>query len=604
MSAPAPSSTSGTAIPPGYPRTLAEGLVERVAADRDTIAVETFDESVTLTWGQLLERVDAFAAGLHRLGVRRGDAVAVMLKNRPEYMIADYATTSLGATSYSLYATLPPVQLRPILENSQARVVICEQAFVEQILAARELGAKIEQVVVLEGDDQESTVAWSDVEVPDPELDLDALRAAVEPDDVATLIYTSGTTGPPKGAELTHRNLIAGAAALNAVIQAERGDRMLSWLPPAHMADRAGALYWPICVGTTVTFVDDGLRIAEALARVRPHYWMAVPRVFEKIRAAMLAGVNQLPDGQRDHVLGAIEASVQRERLNQRGEAVPSDLSAAIDQAETAIFAPMRKRIGLDRVRVVHTGGAPMQLEVIEFFRAIGVPLGEVYGMTESATVGTMWPREDYRYGTLGKPEPGVEVQLADDGEIMIRAAAVMRAYRGEPEKTAAAIGADGWLRTGDLGKWDPDGHLILVGRKKELIINSAGKNMSPQNIEMALKSAGPLIGQACAIGDGRSYNVALLVLDAEAAPAWAAQNGLGEGLSLPELARHPRVREAVAEEVERANQDLARIEQIKRFHIVAGDWLPAGPELTPTMKLKRDEIASRYADEVEALYR
>jgi long-chain acyl-CoA synthetase len=281
---------------------------------------------------------------------------------------------------------------------------------------------------------------------------------------------------------------------------------------------------------------------------------------------------------------------------------VPAELAEQVAQADAEIFAGLRAMLGLDQVEAINVGAAPTPVEVLEFFHAIGLPLAELWGMSETCGAGSVNPAQKIKIGTVGPPAPGVEIKLADDGEVLVKSEVVMHGYRNLPEKTAEAFTDDGWLRTGDIGEFDEDGYLSIVDRKKELIISAAGKNMSPANIEATLKSSSPLIGQACVIGDRRQYNTALLVLDADFAPAWAAQQGIGSS-TLEELARDERVRAAVQEGVERANEKLARVEQVKKFTIVEGDWLPGGDELTPTMKLKRKPIAEKYAAAIDAMY-
>jgi long-chain acyl-CoA synthetase len=280
---------------------------------------------------------------------------------------------------------------------------------------------------------------------------------------------------------------------------------------------------------------------------------------------------------------------------------VPEELAAAVAQADERIFAPLRVQLGFDRVEAVNVGAAPTPVEVLEFFHAIGIPVAELWGMSETCGAGCVNPPERIKIGTVGPPTEGIEVRLADDGELLVRGEVVMLGYRNLPDKTAEALDDEGWLHTGDIAEIDEDGYVRIVDRKKELIINAAGKNMSPANIEATVKSSSPLIGQAAVIGDGRPYNTALLVLDADFAPAWAAQRGI-EG-DLAALADDERVRAAVQEGIDAANAKLSRVEQIKRFHIVRGDWLPGGDELTPTMKLKRKPIAEKYAAEIEAMY-
>jgi long-subunit acyl-CoA synthetase (AMP-forming) len=298
----------------------------------------------------------------------------------------------------------------------------------------------------------------------------------------------------------------------------------------------------------------------------------------------------------------AIAAGLERVRLLQAGKLVPADLERRVAEAETTFFGPIRQLLGLDRAVNVGVGAAPTPRDVLEFFHALGIRLAEGWGMSETSAVGTLPPPDKIKLGTVGKPIGDIEVKIADDGEILIRGSNIMQGYRNLPEKTAEAIDKDGWLATGDVGEIDDEGYLKIVDRKKELIINAAGKNMSPANIESTLKGVGPLIGQACVIGDSRAYNTALLVLDPDYLAAWAGQRGLGD-CSPADLAEHPDVLCAVQEGVDAANQRLSRVEQIKRFKVLPAEWLPGGDELTPTMKLKRKPIAQKYAAEIEAMY-
>jgi long-subunit acyl-CoA synthetase (AMP-forming) len=313
----------------------------------------------------------------------------------------------------------------------------------------------------------------------------------------------------------------------------------------------------------------------------------------------MMAG---LPDEQREPVEKGLEASLQKVRLEQAGEEVPPEVAEAAAQADEQMFSHLRKQLGLDEALAVNAGAAPTPLEVLEFFHAIGIPVGELWGMSETCGLGTINPPDRIKLGTVGPPTPGIEIRLDDDGEVLIKADCVMPGYRNLPEKNEETFNDDGWLRTGDIGEIDEDGYLKIVDRKKEIIINAAGKNMSPANIEAHLKTASPLIGQAVAIGNARSYNVALVTLDPDYAPVWAKQNGL-EGKSIEELAEEEQAREAIQEAIDQANTKMARVEQIKKFTVLPEPWEPGGDELTPTMKLKRKPIDEKYAEEIEALY-
>jgi len=436
----------------------------------------------------------------------------------------------------------------------------------------------------------------------DPEFDADASVALIDPEDVITLIYTSGTTGPPKGVQLVHRNVMSAVRIVNDLIRLPENGRVISWLPAAHVAERVAHHYLPIAYGLTVTTCPDPRQIVAVLPEVRPSWFFAVPRIWEKLKAGLEAMFAGLPDEQREASQRALEASLQRVRLQQAGEPVPEELEAAWAQADAAVFAPLRAQLGFDQFEAVNVGAAPTPVEVLEFFHAIGIPVAELWGMSETTGAGCVNPPERIKIGTVGPPSPGIEVRLADDGELLVRGEVIMPGYRNLPDRTAEAIDDDGWLHTGDIAQIDDDGYVRIVDRKKEIIINAAGKNMSPANIEATLKASSPLIGQAAVIGDGRPYNTALIVLDADFGPAWAAQQGLSV-TALEDLAVDPSVRDAVQAGVDAANAKLARVEQIKRFHIVAGDWLPGGDELTPTMKLKRRPILEKYADEIAALY-
>ena len=519
-----------------------------------------------------------------------------MLSNRPEFHLADLAVMTLGAVPFSIYLTSAPEQIAYVVEDAGAKVAIVEEAYLDRLPA-------LDTVVVLEGARGEGTVAWEDVEGSNPSFDVESAWRAVEPEDLLTLIYTSGTTGPPKGVQLVHRNLLAAVESIEAMIQFPDGAKVISWLPSAHIAERAAHHYLPIVYAMTITCCDNPREVVSYLPLVKPTWFFAVPRIWEKLKSGLEAMLAGQPDEQREPVQAALAAAIRKVELEQAGEPVPEELAAAVAKADAEMFAGLRAGLGLDEIEAVNVGAAPTPREVLVFFHAIGIELAELWGMSETCGSGCCNPPGKVRIGTVGPPAPGVEIKLGEDGEVLMRSAVVMTGYRNLPDKTAEALDADGWLHTGDIGEFDDHGYLRIVDRKKELIISAAGKNMSPANIESTLKGASPLIGQACAIGDGRSYNTALIVLDTDFAPAWAAKNGL-EGASLEDLAGDERMRAAVQQGVDHANAQLARVEGIKKFTIIPGDWAPGGDELTPTMKLKRKPIAEKYADEIEAMYR
>jgi long-subunit acyl-CoA synthetase (AMP-forming) len=488
-----------------------------------------------------------------------------MLLNRPEFNVCDTAALHLGATPFSIYNTSSPEQIAYLFGNAGNRVVITETQFLESIRAAGVEG--VEHLICVDGA-PEGTIGLDEIESGgSAEFDFEAAWRAVEPDDLVTLCYTSGTTGPPKGVELTHANLMAEARGIAEVLDWRPGDRITSYLPHAHMADRLTAHYAQMAYGQQVTVVSDPRTIAAALPDVRPTVWGAVPRIWEKIKAALEA----------------------------QGIADPAALP---DEAR----AEIRAKLGLDECRWAVAGAAPTPVEVLEYFMALGIPVCEGWGMSELSCIATLNPPDRVKVGTVGLPIPGIEVRLADDGELLARGPILMRGYRKDPEKTAEAVDEDGWMHTGDVAEIDDDGYVKIVDRKKELIINAAGKNMSPANIEARLKASSQLIGQACCVGDRRPYNVALLVLDPDTSAQWASERGLDDP-SPAALCENPDIEAEIDRAVAEANTHLSRVEQVKRFAVLPVDWAPGGEELTPTMKLKRKPIAERYATEIEALY-
>jgi len=547
-------------------KTLCEAFHVTVSERPGQIAHRTLDGSVEFTFGEYAERVRALATGLHSLGVRRGDTVALMLVNRPEFALADTAAMHLGAIAFSVYNTLAPEQINYLLQSSQCRVVVTERGFLPQVLAART--PEIEHVVLVDGE-SDGTITLADLgRRQSSGFRFEDAWRECQPDDVLTLIYTSGTTGPPKAVQLTHAGVMFMARGYASAMPVMVGGRGISYLPLAHVADRAIGYYaGSICFGTTVTSIPDPRQIAAALVSVRPTAFGGVPRVWEKIRSALVAA----------------------------GLGDPASLP---DAAKAAV----RARIGLDQANWCISGAAPASPEVLQYFTDLGLPLNEGWGMSEVSGIGTINPLSDIRIGTVGRALPGVEVKLGADGELLLRAPLVMKGYRNDPARTAEAIDPDGWLHTGDIAEIDGDGYIKIVDRKKEIIINTAGKNMSPANIELRLRASSPLIAFAVCIGDRRPYNVALLALDPETSPRWAAGHGLAGGLD--ELGRHADVRSALQAAVDAANAGLARVEQIKRFAVIGADWQPGGDELTPTVKLKRKAIHDKYRAEIEALYR
>jgi long-subunit acyl-CoA synthetase (AMP-forming) len=583
---------------------VCEHFQATVAARQDEVALRTPDDSVTLTWGQYGERVRRIAAGLAALGVRHGDTVAIMLTNRPEFHLVDAAAMHLGATPFSMYNTSSPEQVAYLFANAENRIVVCEERFLPTITAAAK-DSKVEHMVCVDGGPAD-TMTLNEVEAAgEPGFDFDSAWRAIGPDDVLTLIYTSGTTGPPKGVELTHGNILFNIGAAFGVpefLSGALGGRAVSYLPDAHIVNRWVAHYMAAVAGTTVTLVSNPRALISVLPKVRPTVFVAVPMLWYKLKAAIEAGISAENEPGRSVALRALELGRLKVAADTSGQSLPERIREEYLIARRSVLDDLAAKIGLDQVVLAFTGAAPIAVEALEFMLAIGVPVCEGWGMSELSAVATMNRPGAIRPGTVGTALDGVELALAEDGELLTRGAGVMKGYRNDPVKTAKAIDPDGWLHTGDIATIDDDGQVSIVDRKKELIINSAGKNMSPSNIENLVKVSCPLIGSAVAIGDRRKYVTALIALDPDATAGFAAKLGL-DGASAETLAGHPAVRDFIDTGISAANEKLSRVEQVKNFTIMPTFWEPGGVELTATMKLKRKPIEEKYAAEIDALY-
>ncbi len=562
--------------------------------------MRTPGDAQTLTWREYADQVRKVAAGLAGLGVRRGDTVSLMMANRVEFYPLEVGAQHVGAISFSVYNTLPAEQLVYLFDNADTKVIMCEAQYVDRIRAS---GADIAHIVCLDGS-PEGTLSVDDlIAAGSDDFDFEASWRAVQSDDVATLIYTSGTTGNPKGVEMTHANLLFQAYAIDEVLGVEFGDRSTSFLPTAHIADRMGALYLQEVFGTQITTVSDPRAIAGALPDVRPTIWGAVPRVWEKLKAAIeFAAANEPDETKRMGLQWGLSVAGKKAAALVAGEALDDAAAAEWAQADELVFSKLREKLGLDQLRHAVSGAAPIPKETLAFFLGLGIPIAEVWGMSELSCIATVSHPSETRLGTVGKLVPGMEGRIAEDGEFLVRGPLVMKGYRKEPKKTAEAVDADGWLHTGDILQADDDGYLKVVDRKKELIINAAGKNMSPANIENTIKAACPLIGVMLVVGDARPYNTALIVLDAESAGPYAAQRGLADD-SPAALAADPEVISEIAAGIADGNAKLAKVEQIKRFRVLPTFWEPGGDEITLTMKLKRKPIHEKYSADIDELY-
>jgi long-chain acyl-CoA synthetase len=585
--------------------TIAGAFSETVSAFPDRVALRTHGGEQEITWGEYGDRVDRFAYSLKGLGLEHGQTYALMLTNRPEFHIADTAALSLGVTPFSLYQTLTPDQIAYQLNDSGAQIVVTEPSFLDRVLAAKKQAPELRNVVLVDSDGEApaGVLAFDELlrEQGDPE-EIAASREAVEPEDLLTLIYTSGTTGPPKGVQLCHHNMMFAVKTFDDVIDFPDGARVVSYLPMAHIAERAVGHYLPIVLAHTVTCCPNPREVIGYLPEVRPTWFFAVPRIWEKLKAGLEAMVASEQDAERKQALEwAIEVGHRKVRAEQAGEAIPEKLASEYAKADELVLSKLRVQLGLDELEAVYVGAAPTPLAVLEFFHAIGIPVAELWGLSESTGSGAVNLPSRIKLGTVGQVTPGMELKLGADGEILIRGPQIMTGYRNQPEKTAEAIDPDGWLHTGDIGELDEDGYLKIVDRKKELIITAGGKNISPANLEAKLK-AHSLIGTACVIGDQRPYLTALIVLDPDVAPVWAAQQGIEER-SLDQLANNEALRAEIQSAVDELNSQVSNVEGVKKFAILGQDWLPGGDELTPTMKLKRKPIGQKYASDIEEMY-
>lgn len=555
------------------------------------------------TYSDYAERACRLATGLAALGVGRGDRVVLMMRNRPEFHFADLAVVLLGATPISIYNSSSEDQIRYLAGHCQAKAALVEdEGFLRRILAVRADLPQLREVVVIEepaAGVPDGVHTWADLLGSAPG-DLDALVANSAPSDLATVIYTSGTTGPPKGVMIDHANVAWTMKSLWETLSDVdlTSARLVSYLPMAHIAERNVSHYLGLTFGYEVTTCPEPGQVAQYLPEVRPQVFFAVPRVWEKIHAGVMAMASADPT-RLAQLEGALEVGLRAADCRARGEDYPADVASSFAEADAAL-GMVRSMLGFDECIAAISGAAPISVEIFDFFRGLGVPLSEVYGMSETTGIMT-WDPFAVRAGTVGRAFPGVELRLGEDGEVLTRGGQLFRGYLDDPEKTAETMDTDGWLHSGDIGTIDADGYLRIVDRKKELIITAGGKNISPANLESALK-AQTLIGQACVIGDQRPFMSALVVLDPEVAPAWAKARGI-EPTSLAELADHADVRAEVDRELEAAMAPFNNAERVKKVVILHEEWLPDSEELTPTSKLKRRGIHGKYAREIESIY-
>ena len=573
-------------------RNVLDGLLAHVSDRPDAVAFRTYD-GATWTWREYLDRAARFAGGLRALGVRPGERVVLMLRNRLEFHVADVGALLVGATPISIYNSSSPEQISYLASHCEAAVVVTEGGdFVERVLAA-DLPT-VRRVVVVDGD-APGTVSYDEVAAGDP-VDVESAVAAIAPADLLTVIYTSGTTGPPKGVMIDHTNVLAAFKGLIHYLHDDGSDeRVVSYLPMAHIAERNVSHYNHLLWGGQVTPCADIADLAAYLVAVRPTVLFGPPRVWEKLAAGIQAAVAARPAEDQQRFADALAVGRQVQTLRARGEELPAELAETWAFVEEVAFRPLRAMVGLDACAIAFSGAAPIPPEVIDFLRDLGIEMSEIYGMSEN-TGGMTWEPHLVRSGRVGRAFPDTEVITAEDGEVLCRGGIVFKGYLNDPERTAETLDENGWLHTGDIGEFDEDGYLKIVDRKKELIITAGGKNVSPANIEAVLKTI-PLVGQAMAIGDNRPYLVAVITVDPDAAGTRFP------GRSLAEVAADPQVQAELARDVAAANERLSRVEHIRRFVLLGEEWLPDGELLTPTMKLKRRGVLSTYAAQIDEMY-
>jgi long-chain acyl-CoA synthetase len=576
-------------------RNVPDALLRHVTEHGDEFAFRTL-EGETWTWREYLDRAARFAGGLRALGVQRGDRIVLMLRNRLEFHVADVGALLAGATPISIYNSSSPAQIAYLAGHCGAVLAVTEEGdFAERVLAAAGDVPGLRAVVVV-GDVPQGAASYDDLAGGDA-VDVEEAVAAIDPTDLLTVIYTSGTTGPPKGVMLDHTNVLAAYKGLIHFMPNENPSeqRTVSYLPMAHIAERNVSHYNHLLWGGQVTPCADIAELGKYLVEVRPTLLFGPPRVFEKLVAGIQAAVAARPAEDQQRFAEALQVGRQVQQLKARGEAIPDDLAATWGFVDEVAFRPLRATVGLDACTIAFSGAAPIPVEVIDFLRDIGLDMSEVYGMSEN-TGGMTWEPHLVKSGRVGRAFPDTEVVTAPDGEVLCRGAIVFKGYLNDPERTREALDEDGWLHTGDIGEFDEDGYLRIVDRKKELIITAGGKNISPANIEAALKTI-PLVGQAMAIGDNKPYLVALLTLDPDAASVRFP------GRSLADVAADSDVAAELAREVAEVNERFSRVEHIRRFALLGEEWLPDSDVLTPTMKLKRRGVLATYGAVIDEMY-
>jgi len=568
-------------------------------------------EWTSITWDEYADLVRRVAGGLRSTGVDAGDKGAILSQNRYEWVVADVAIETIGGVTVPIYPTNAPLQVAYIAGHAEVKVAFCENA--GQLAKIQEVLndlPELRRVVVIDPTgvtEDDFVISWDSLlaagdmfNAANPN-DVDEHAAAVKAEDLATIVYTSGTTGPPKGAMLTQHNIVWTCGALSQMLHAGPGDRFLSYLPLSHIAERMTSHFQGIYRGFETWFATSIDTLREDLGACRPTVIFGVPRVWEKFYAGIMNLIENLPPEQRESAEQALQLGLKRVEAQQAGTSLPPELEEKYQEADGKLFALARGALGLDQAKALISGAAPINPDVLRFFHAIGLPIAEVYGQTEDSGPTSINRLDRIKIGTVGPALPGVEVKIASDGEVLVRGGNVGPGYYKDPLATKELLDDEGWMHSGDIGELDQDGYLRITDRKKDLIITAAGKNVAPQVIENLLKYS-PWISQAVVIGDRRPFLTALITLDQEKVSQFAEQKGIPFA-TFPELVRHPDIQELVAVAVGEVNEQLARVEQIKKWHVFERDFAMEEGEVTPTLKVRRKAIIDKNGDLIDGLY-
>ncbi|HEX9713766.1 MAG TPA: long-chain fatty acid--CoA ligase [Actinomycetota bacterium] len=593
--------------------TVIATFLERCAEQPDSVAFrfKQGDDWATMSWSEYEQLVRRAAAGLRSLGFDSGHKGAILSANRYEWHLADLGVQALGGVTVPIYPTNSPKQVGYIAGHSGSKIIFVENAAqLAKVLEKRSDLGDLAAAILFDPsgaalDDFalsfEQLLDRGDAFAAEHPDDVDERLGAIKPDDLATLVYTSGTTGPPKGAMLTHHNIVWTCESLHHVLEAGPGDRKLSYLPLSHIAERVTSHFLQISQGSETWFAGSIDTLKDDLQACRPTIFFGVPRVWEKFYAGIMGLIESLDEETRDKAGQAIQLGLKRVEAQQAGTTLPDELEAKYAEADAGLFALARGALGLDQAKALVSGAAPINPEVLRFFHAIGLPVAEVYGQTEDCGPTSINRVDKIKIGTVGPAIDGVQLRIADDGEILVKGGNVGLGYFKDPLATKELIDEDGWMHSGDIGEVDEDGYLRITDRKKDLIITAAGKNVAPQVIENMLKYS-PWISQVVVVGDARPFLTALLTLDEEKVRGYAEQKGIAFG-SFADLVGHPDVQQLVENAVAEVNENLARVEQVKKWHTFDREFAMEAEEVTPTLKIRRKAIIDKYDDVIEALY-